>query len=197
MKVKIDRLCRMVAQLPRLGELELLIENQEMLVTLYIHHSIWRGHSFLQIGGENHPLKMINYPSGKISTAFKAELKAVLQSYLGSKQNVIEITQHELSTTAFTLQETIEGIVREELVKYVAKPGSSFTIPKSNNGNFSLAMLDQGYEIFYFERMSLDGEKLNFHGHTDESMGVLDISEDDLPGKGLLYIYDYITTGVY
>lgn len=197
MKVKIDRLCRMIAQLPRLGELELLVENRGTLVTLYIHHSIWRGHSFLQIGGENLPFKMIDYPSGKISATFKAELKAVLQSYLGNKQKVIEITQHELSTTAFTLQETIESIVREELVKYVVESGSSFTIPESANGNFSLAMLDQGYDIFYFENMSIDGEKLNFHGHTDESMEALEISEDDLPYGGMLYIYDYITTGVY
>lgn len=197
MKIEIDRLCRMVAQLPRLGELELLVENRETLVTLYIHHSVWRGHSFIQITGENLPFKMIDYPSGKNSTAFKAELKTVLQSYLGDKQKVIEVTQHNLSTTAFTLQEAIEGIVREELVKYVTNPASSFTIPESANGNFSLAMLDQVYDIFYFENMSFDGEKLSFHGHTDESMEALDISEDDLPDRGLLYIYDYIITGIY
>lgn len=197
MKIKIDRLCRMVAQLPRLGELELLVENREALVTLYIHHSVWRSHSFIQITGENLPLKMIDYPSGKNSAAFKAELKTVLQSYLDDNQKVIEVTQHDFAATAFTLKETIEGIVHEELVKYVAKTGSSFTIPENVNGRFSLAMLGQGYDIFYFESTSLDGEKLNFHGHTDESMEALDISEDDLPDRGLLYIYDYITTGIY
>ncbi|MDC1809085.1 hypothetical protein POZ03_01255 [Bacteroides uniformis] len=197
MKVKIDRLCSMASRLPRLGELELLIETQDTYVPLYIYHAIWRGHSCIQIGGEGHSLKIINYPSGKPAKAFETELKKVLKSYLGSKQKIIEVTQHTLSTTAFALEGTIEEVVREELVKYVAKPGNSFTIPENDNGNFSLAMLDQGYDIFYFESMSFDGKKLNFHGHTDESIEKLDISESDLPDKGLLYIYDYITTGVY
>lgn len=197
MKVKIDRLCSMVARLPRLGELELLIETQDTYVPLYIYHAVWRGHSTIQIGGEGHSLKTISYPSGKPAKAFDTELKKILQSYLGDKQKIMEVTLHTLSTTAFALEEAIEEVIREELIKYVAKSGTSFTIPENTNGNFSLAMLDQSYDIFYFERMSLDGEKLSFHGHTDESMEALDISEDDLPDRGLLYIYDYITTGVY
>lgn len=187
----------MVARLPRLGELEILIEAQDTCALLYIHHAVWRGHSTIQIGSEEHPLKTIGYPSGKPAKALETELKKVLQSYLGSKQKIIEVTLHTLSTTAFALEGTIEEVVREELMKHVAKPGNSFAIPGNANGNFSLAMLDQGYDIFYFESMSFDGEKLQFHGHTDESMKVLDISEDDLPDNGLLYIYDYITTGVY
>lgn len=196
MKVNLDKLCRMAAQLPPLGELEILMDDWCVDAPLFITHGVWQEQSYLFIGGKRFPITMLNIPSVK-STSFASQLKNSLSDYLGDKQNNIEVTRKPIADVAFTLQGDVDKIVRNELIKLVHKAKGNLEIPEHGGGNFSLAMLDQEYDIFYFESISFEDDLLVFCGTTDISSKSLYISEHDLPDRGLLYIYDYLTTGAY
>lgn len=196
MKVNINKLCRMVAQLPPLGELEILLDNWEIGSPLIISHRVWQECPYLLIGGKKRQMIMLNILSDK-RTSFADQIKKKLTSYLGEIQSNIEVVRKPIADVAFTLQGDIDGIVRNELIKLILKAKGSLKIPEHNAGNFSLAMLDQDYDIFYFESVSSNDGLLTFYGTTDISNKSLYISEHDLPDRGLLYIYDYLTTGAY
>lgn len=197
MKVNINKLCRMVAQLPPLGELEILLDNWEIDNPLVISHRVLLEQSCLLIGGKKMQITVQNIPSGKC-TSFVEQIKKKLIPYLkGDVLTNIEVARKPIADVAFTLQGDIDGIVRNELIKLIQKEKGSLKIPEHNGGNFSLAMLDQDYDIFYFESVSFNDGLLSFYGTTDLSNKSLYISEHDLPDRGLLYIYDYLTTGAY
>lgn len=186
----------MAAQLPPLGELEILLDTWEIDNPLIISHGVWQEQSYLLIGGKKMRMTMLNIPSGK-QTSFVDQIKKKLTSYLDGTQSNIEVTRKPIADVAFTLQADIDGIVRNELIKLIQKEKHSLQIPKHRGGNFSLEMLGQEYDTFFFESVSFEDKQLIFYGNTDSSDKSLYISEHDLPDRGLLYIYDYLTTGAY
>ena len=196
MKVNINKLCQMVAQLPPFGELEILLDNWEIDNPLIISHGVWQEQSNLLIGGKKMRMTMLNIPSGK-QTSFIDQIKKKLTSYLDDIQSNIEVTRKTIADVAFTFQGDLDSIVRNELIKLIQKGKHSLQIPKYNGERFSLAMLDQEYDTFFFESVSFSDGLLTFYGTTDLRNKSLYISEHDLHDKGLLYIYDYLTTGAY
>lgn len=196
MKVNLEKLCRMAVQLPPLGELEVLLDNWCTDSPLLITHGIWQKRSFLFIGGKNFTVTMLNVPP-RNCTSFAVQLKKKLSGYLGNEPDSIEVTRKPIADVAFTLQGDIDRVIREELIKLIQKAENDLKIPEHDSGNFSLAMLDQEYDVFFFESASLEDDRLIFYGTTDLDDKSWNISEDELPDKGLLYIYDYLTTGAY
>ncbi len=98
---------------------------------------------------------------------------------------------------AFAMKAKTDEIVRNGIIALVKQNNRHMPIPRKADGNlYALSMLDMEYKTFFFKSMSYNGGLITFAGNNEDDEEI-DIDEQELPDNGLLYLYDYLTTGCY
>lgn len=110
---------------------------------------------------------------------------------------IITPTDSSETDIAFALKAKIEEIARKGVISLVGQNKGYMLIPLKPNGDlYGLNMLDMKYKTYFFRSINYNGELITFTG-TNEKDENVSIDEHDLPDNGLLYLYDYLTTGCY
>lgn len=110
---------------------------------------------------------------------------------------IIPPTGASKTDIAFAMKAKIEEIAREGIISLAKQNNGHMLIPQKPDGNlYGLSMLDMDYKTYFFESMNYNGESITFIGRNEKNEKA-DIDESDLPDNGLLYLYDYLTTGCY